>query len=96
MAVMSDFSTFSQMTYQQSDTDSPETRGAKGGYRDPVGVLLSDPLSLGLAFLERVFVLEFGAHICVKSGSEAKRWAWKKTTCSLQSTNADRTDLEGR
>jgi hypothetical protein len=43
-----------------------------------------------------VFVLEFGAHVCVKSGSEAKRWAWKKTTCSLQSTNADRSDLEGR
>ena len=37
-----------------------------GLYRDPVRILLPDALSLGLSFLERVFILEFGAHLCVK------------------------------
>jgi hypothetical protein len=31
-------------------------------YRDAVGVLLPDALGLGLALLERVLVLELGAH----------------------------------
>jgi hypothetical protein len=32
-------------------------------YRDAVGVLLPDALGLGLALLERVLVLELGAHV---------------------------------
>ena len=32
-------------------------------HRDAVGVLLPDALGLGLALLERVLVLELGAHV---------------------------------
>lgn len=32
-------------------------------HRDTVGVLLPDALSLGLALLERVLVLELGTHV---------------------------------
>jgi len=39
-----------------------------GIYRDSVGVLLPDALSLGLALLKRVFVFELGAHVDCRSG----------------------------
>lgn len=42
-------------------------------HRDAVGVLLPDALSLSLALLERVLVLELGAHgggCCLISGVE--------------------------
>jgi hypothetical protein len=34
----------------------------EGTYRDTIGVLLSDAFCFGFSFLERVFILEFGAH----------------------------------
>jgi hypothetical protein len=35
----------------------------EGAYRDSVGVFLPNAFGLSLALLERVFVLEFGAHV---------------------------------
>jgi hypothetical protein len=62
MVAMSDFSTFSQITWlllaavATCDCD-------RKTYGNAVVVLLADALSLGLALLERVLVLELGTHV---------------------------------
>jgi hypothetical protein len=55
MVGMSDFSTFSQMTYCVS-----RLRGRQ--HRDAVCVFLADALCLGFALLKRMLVLELGFH----------------------------------
>lgn len=76
MVAMSDFSTFSQMTYtrQATSVKSAEDARSKGicwsdgdkrsssTYWNAIGVFLSDALGLSLALLERVLVLELGTH----------------------------------
>ena len=62
-------SAFSQMTYMARWGTSPVSivvGGAQretGTHRYTIWVLLSDALSFGLALLERVFILELGAHV---------------------------------
>jgi hypothetical protein len=69
MVAMSDFSTFSQMTCVSERCQRACSAVLMGDaawivtYRDAVGVLLPDALGLGLALLERVLVLELGAHV---------------------------------
>lgn len=84
IVAMSDFSTFSQMTYVALSVyvseatpwitklvlvkvhQNHDVLGEKGTYRDAVGVLLSNALSLRLTLLERVLVFELGTHRVVR------------------------------
>jgi hypothetical protein len=65
MVAMSDFSTFSQMTWLLLAAASGEEAGCciRQTYGNAVVVLLANALGLGLALLERVLVLELGAHV---------------------------------
>jgi hypothetical protein len=65
MVAMSDFSTFSQMTWLMLAAVSGEEAGCcvRQTYGNAVVVLLANALSLGLALLERVLVLELGSHV---------------------------------
>jgi hypothetical protein len=65
MVAMSDFSTFSQMTWVLLATVRDREEGCcfcRQTYWNTVVVLLADALRLGLALLERVLVLELGTH----------------------------------
>jgi len=63
MVAMSDFSTFSQMTWMPvSDTDEA-SNGWRTTYRDAVSVFLSNAVGFGLALLQLVLVLELGSHV---------------------------------
>ena len=67
MVAMSDFSTFSQITYDVAVKSAVMQRSEgrawdAATYWDAVCVLLADTLSLRLTLLERVLVLKLGAH----------------------------------
>jgi hypothetical protein len=48
----------------------------EGRYWNSIRVLLSDALSLGLAFLEQVFILELGSHDDSRESLvEGRRWS---------------------
>jgi hypothetical protein len=61
---MSDFSTFSQITYALlAAARGNASAGILETYGNAVVVLLANALSLGLALLERMLVLELGTHV---------------------------------
>ena len=62
---MSDFSTFSQMTYEgvRSVPRSIPTQHMEVTYRNAIGVFLANAFGFCLALLEGMLVLELGTHI---------------------------------
>jgi hypothetical protein len=70
MVAMSDFSTFSQMTWTRLAVQDARGSGCRPTYGNAVVVLLADALCLGLALLEGVLVLKLGSHgggcVCVR------------------------------
>ena len=62
MVAMSDFSTFSQMTYEVFSMGLPLTAMVGTSYWDAVGILLSNAFGFCLALLKGMLVLELGAH----------------------------------
>jgi hypothetical protein len=65
MVAMSDFSTFSQMTWMKELVEQGMMNKLSGNrtYGNAVSVFLTDSFRFSLSFLEGVLVLELGAHI---------------------------------
>jgi hypothetical protein len=66
IVAMSDFSTFSQMTWEYAirlaELTIDEWEASCATHRNAVGVFLADALCFCLALLEGVLVLELGSH----------------------------------